>query len=64
VFVIVQKEISRLLVVFNEFHTRFYPLVFLLHLLVHNLPSSPLGKQVNIIINSFIYTCALCALDK
>ena len=45
---LMQKEISRLLIAFDDFHTCFYPMVFLLHRLVHVLPTSPLGKQVRI----------------
>ena len=45
---LMQKEISRLLVALDDFHTRFYPMVFLLHRLVHGLPTSPLGKQVRV----------------
>jgi len=45
-----QKEIASLLVALNDFHSCFYPMVFLLHLLVHKLPSSPLGKQVGSIL--------------
>ena len=42
-----QKEITRLLVDLDEFHSCFYPILFLLHLLVHKLPGAPLGKQVS-----------------
>ena len=35
-----------LLVNLDKFHTCFYSMVFLLHLLVHKLPAAPLGKQV------------------
>ena len=53
---VLQKEVTRLLVALDDFHTRFYPMVFLLHLIVHKLPSSPLGKQVCIATDCCIFS--------